>query len=62
MFGNKIKISDGLYNRLKQLAEISGYSSVDEFVSHILETEVTRLEGEGDAEKIKEKLQGLGYL
>ncbi len=62
MFGKKIKVSEGLYNRLKQLSDAAGYSSIDEFVNHVLENEVTRLEGEGDAEKIKENLQGLGYL
>ncbi|MBN1232167.1 MAG: hypothetical protein JXA60_02290 [Candidatus Coatesbacteria bacterium] len=60
--GKKIKIADGLYERLKQISEKAGYSSIDEFVSHILEQEIAKFEGETDSEAIKEKLQGLGYL
>ena len=36
MFEPKIKIERDLYERLKKTAEAAGYSSVDEFVVHLL--------------------------
>ena len=34
MLGSKIKLEKELYDRIKRYAEIAGYSSVDEFVTH----------------------------
>lgn len=62
MFGPKIKLSNELYDKLKQLAELSGYSSVDEFVVHVLEKEITKVHQDDDEEKVKERLKGLGYI
>ena len=67
MFGNRIKIDDELFAKLKKCAEAAGYSSVDEFVHHVLEKEVERISGPGgdsleDEEKLKKRLQGLGYI
>lgn len=61
--GNKIKIDGELMERLKKAAEIAGYSSVDEFVIHVLERELNKLEEGGDSdEEIKKRLEGLGYI
>lgn len=67
MFGYRVKIDDDLLEKLKQCAEASGYSSVDEFVQHTLEKEVARLMGSGEPgseteETVKKRLQGLGYI
>jgi hypothetical protein len=65
MFGPKIKIDRELYAKLKELAGERGYSSVEEYVTHILEREISRGGGGGgpqDEEEIKKKLEGLGYL
>ncbi len=63
MFGPKIKIDKDLYERLKKCAESGGYSSVDEYVIHILEKEVEHLHSDdAGREELKEKLKGLGYL
>ena len=66
MFGYRVKIDDELLEKLKQCAEASGYSSVDEFVQHTLEKEVSRLMGPGEGseseEAVKKRLQGLGYI
>ena len=63
MFGPKIKLEKELYEKLKKFAEISGYSSVDEFITHILENEVSKMDDAGDSdEEIKKKLEGLGYI
>jgi hypothetical protein len=67
MFGNRVKIDDELYARAKKCAELAGFSSVDEFIEHVLEKEITQIlgpgSGEGDTpEEIKKRLQGLGYI
>lgn len=62
MLGPKIKLSKELFEKVKQLAELSGYSSVDEFVAHVLEKEITKATEDDDKEKVKERLKGLGYI
>jgi len=62
VFGAKIKLSKELFEKVKQLAELSGYSSVDEFVAHVLEKEIARVNEDDDKEKVKERLKGLGYI
>jgi metal-responsive CopG/Arc/MetJ family transcriptional regulator len=60
--GTKIKISKELYDRIEKYAKLAGYSSVDEFVVHALESQLAHLEEAQSDEEIKEKLKGLGYL
>jgi predicted CopG family antitoxin len=63
MFDPKVKIDKELYAKLKKVAEIAGYSSVDEFITHILEREASRFGGDSVSdEEIKKKLEGLGYI
>lgn len=62
MFGPKIKLDRNLYEKVKKYAEIAGYSSVDEFVTHALEKELARLEDADSEEEIKKRLKGLGYI
>jgi metal-responsive CopG/Arc/MetJ family transcriptional regulator len=63
MFGAKIKLDKDLYNKAKNLAEIAGYSSTEEFITHLIERELSKLEQKGDSEEdVKRRLQGLGYL
>jgi len=57
----KIKIDSNLLSRAKKAAEIAGYSSVEEFVVHIIEKEIAKFEDEAD-EKVAERLRGLGYI
>jgi hypothetical protein len=60
--GSKVKIEKELLRKAEKYAKAAGYSSVDEFVNHILEKELASF-GEGDSEdEIKKKLQGLGYI
>ena len=60
----KLKLDSHLYDRAKKAAEIAGYSSVDEFIIHVIEKELAQLEApEGEAdEKVQERLRGLGYI
>ncbi len=65
MFGGpKIKIDKALYERLKSVTELAGYSSVEEFVTHIIERELSEIDPSGgqDPEAMREKLKGLGYI
>jgi len=58
----KVKIDKELYAKVEKFAKLAGYSSVDEFVQHALEKEVSQLEGSDTEDAIKKKLQGLGYI
>lgn len=63
MFGKvKIGIDKQLWDKLKRLSELAGYSSPDEFVIHALEKEVAGIEEAESDDEIREKLKGLGYL
>ena len=57
-----IKVKKDLWDRAKICAPAAGYSSPEEFVEHLLEKELAKLEdGQSDDEIVK-KLKGLGYL
>jgi hypothetical protein len=59
----KVKIDSHLYKRAKKAAEAAGYPGLDEFVTHIIEKELSQLETtEQDDEKIAKQLRGLGYI
>jgi len=61
--GSRIKIDKDLMDRLKKAADLAGYSSVDEFVVHVLENELAKVDEGGDSdEEIKKRLEGLGYI
>lgn len=58
----KIKIDAKLFDRAKQAAETAGYSSVEEFVTHIIEKEVAQHEADETDENVTDRLRGLGYI
>jgi len=60
--GNKIKLEKDLIERAKRVAEVAGYASAEEFISHIIERELAQFEGDDSDEDITEKLRGLGYI
>ena len=62
MFGSKIKLDKHLLKKVKRYAEIAGYSSVDEFITHALEKEIAQLEEADSEDEIKKRLLGLGYI
>ena len=47
---------------MKRCSEVGGYSSPQEFVEHVLEKELAKLEDADSDEDILNKLKGLGYL
>jgi metal-responsive CopG/Arc/MetJ family transcriptional regulator len=62
MFGSTVKLPKPLWDRVKQVSESAGYSSPQEFIEHMLERELAKLEATGSKEALLEKLKGLGYL
>jgi hypothetical protein len=59
----KIKIDAQLFDRAKKAAEKAGYASIDEFITHLIEKEVARLETPSEADDaIADQLRGLGYI
>jgi len=57
-----IKIDKQLYEKAQKAAELAGYSSVDEFVVHMIE-EATRTDsGQDNDEDLIKRLKGLGYI
>lgn len=64
MFGSsgKVKIDPDLLVRIKQIAEVAGYASHEEFIQHVLERELAQFEDASSDADITEKLKGLGYI
>ena len=62
MFGKKIKLEKELLERAEKAAKLAGYSSVDEFITHIIERELSKVEDASSEEEMKNRLKGLGYI
>jgi len=62
MLGTSIKLNKTLLEKVKKCAEAGGYSSRTEFIEHLLEKELAKVETSASDEEIAKKLQGLGYL
>ena len=62
MFGSRIKLDKALLAKVKRYADLAGYSSVEEFITHALEKEIAQLEGAESEQELKNKLKGLGYI
>jgi len=58
----KVKLDADLLARALKVAETAGYSSVEEFLTHLLEKELRLVEDAADEDELKERLKGLGYL
>jgi metal-responsive CopG/Arc/MetJ family transcriptional regulator len=57
-----IKLKKDLLNKVKKVAAAGGYSSAEEFIEHVLEREIAKLEDAQSDEEIARKLKGLGYI
>jgi hypothetical protein len=59
----KINIDSKLYDRAKKAAQSAGYSSFEEFITSIIEKEVSQIESPSDDDDLASKqLRGLGYI
>jgi metal-responsive CopG/Arc/MetJ family transcriptional regulator len=59
---SKIKLDKDLLEKVRKYADLAGYSSPEEFVSHCLEKEIRKLEESDSEDEVKKKLKGLGYI
>ncbi len=62
MFGSKVKLDKHLLEKVKRYAEMAGYSSPEEFITHALEKESAQLEEADTEDEVKKRLRGLGYI
>ncbi|MHC4473130.1 MAG: hypothetical protein ACYS99_19470 [Planctomycetota bacterium] len=58
----KVKLDKDLLARAREVAEAAGYSAVEEFLTHLIEKELAKVEDAEDEEALKERLKGLGYI
>ena len=58
----KVKLDKDLVARVKKYAELAGYTSAEEFITHCLEKEISTLEESDSEDEVKKKLKGLGYI
>lgn len=57
-----IKLNSDLFQRALKHAELEGYSSLQEFIEHLLERELKRNKEAEALEEVERRLKGLGYL
>jgi metal-responsive CopG/Arc/MetJ family transcriptional regulator len=62
MLKSTIKLNKNMWEKVKRCAAAGGYSSPQEFVEHVLEKEIAKIEEAESNEEITKKLKGLGYL
>ena len=63
MFQPSVKLSKELMARVKRCSDAAGYSSPDEFVQHVIEKELARIEEEAASEEeIVKTWKGRGNL
>lgn len=62
MLGTNIKLKKDLLAKVKRVAAAGGYSSPEEFIEHVLEREIAKLDDAQSDEEIVRKLKGLGYI
>lgn len=58
----KVKIDSNLLARARKACETAGYSSVEEFITHIIEKETAKYETTEANEETLKQLRGLGYI
>ncbi len=65
MFGGstvRVKLDRDLVDKLRKVADVAGYATVDEFITHVLEKEMLHFEDAKDDKDMRERLKGLGYI
>ncbi|MBI9076338.1 MAG: hypothetical protein JEZ02_13095 [Desulfatibacillum sp.] len=58
----KINIDPLVYFEAKWAAKNLGYTSLEEFVHHVLEKELAKLSSPEDEALVNQRIKGLGYL
>ena len=66
MFGlgknQSIKLERDLYDRVKKIADVAGYATVEEFITHVLEKELIHFEDAKSDDNIPKQLGCVGYI
>ena len=63
MFGSSsVRIDKALLAKAKHYSDVAGYSSVEEFVTHVIEKAIAQLESADGEDEIRKRLKGLGYI
>lgn len=62
MFRRSVRLERELYKQAAQHAAQAGYSSLEEFVAHVLEKELERSRDDDPEDLVRKRLSGLGYL
>ena len=57
-----IKLNKDLWAKVQKVAMAAGYSSPEEFVEHVLEREIAKLENAETDQEMVRRLKGLGYI
>jgi hypothetical protein len=57
-----LKLDKSLCDRARRAAEAAGYSSVEEFIEHVIEKELLSHESPEAKEELTRRLKGLGYI
>lgn len=60
-----VRFPPALHGRATAAAAAVGYSSLDEFVAHLVEKELARLDAgvpAAEAAEVEKQLRGLGYI
>ena len=60
--GSRIKLDKALLAKVKRYAELAGYSSTEEFITHVLENQIAHLEAAATEEEVRKRLKGMRYL
>ena len=59
----KIKLEKADYEKAKHVAALNGYATVEEFLVHMINKEVERLNADDTVdESVVDRLRGLGYI
>jgi metal-responsive CopG/Arc/MetJ family transcriptional regulator len=59
---SSIKLRKDLLQKVEKAAAAAGYSSLEEFIEHVLDRELARLEDAQADEEVARRLKGLGYI
>ena len=62
MFGKSIRIRKDLLERAQAHAQKLGYSSVEEFVQHLIERELAQSANKDADPDLLSRMKGLGYI
>ena len=58
----KVKLDRDLRREAAKVADVAGYATVEEFITHVLEKEMLHFEDAKDDEDIARAPEGLGYI